>query len=290
MPRELHTDFIKWCFICGETTPHFKKVYAGRIACKKCRDDSAIIKFEHNQKIRLQDKTIREEATKLRRQLKLKAHLEAAAIAQATRAAKRVEPRWCKHCEAITDRETGRGSLGKCKPCRARRKAARDVLRKTERRAAASPKKLSALAEHLANPTAPCRQGHVDQWSSTGQCRGCLTGARNSYQRANPDRVAQGMWERAKNRAKRDNLPFDIELSDCSVPALCPVFGVSFEIGEGHSALGFAPSLDKFKPELGYVKGNVNVISRLANTIKSGATYPQVQAVADWMKVLDMKP
>lgn len=284
MPRKLHTDFTKWCFICGETTPHFKKVYAGRIACKKCRDDSTTIKFEHNQKIRLQDKAIREEATKLRRQTKLKAHLEAAAIAQATRAAKRVEPRWCKHCEAITDRETGRGSLGKCKPCRTRKKAARTAALK----ALASPKTLSVPSAHLCDPSAPCANGHTGEWSPQGICRACTRTRLNGKNRMRSDKVAFRMWENAKQRAARDNLPFDIEPEDCAVPALCPVFGLPFVLGGGAAErMKRGPSIDKFKKELGYVKGNVFIISGMANTIKNQYSTAQVRAVADWMEKVD---
>jgi uncharacterized protein YejL (UPF0352 family) len=43
-----------------------------------------------------------------------------------------------------------------------------------------------------------------------------------------------------------------------------------------------SPQLDRLVPELGYVVGNVAVISRLANTIKSNATPQQIRAVADW--------
>ena len=87
----------------------------------------------------------------------------------------------------------------------------------------------------------------------------------------------------AKYRAKKKGLPFNITLDDVRVPDLCPVLGISLYVGEGavHKA---SPTLDRFIPELGYVQGNVYVISSLANTIKSNAAWSEVLAVSQWMQ------
>ncbi len=45
-----------------------------------------------------------------------------------------------------------------------------------------------------------------------------------------------------------------------------------------------SPSVDKLIPALGYVKGNVAVISRRANQIKSDCTSgDELRQVADWL-------
>ncbi|MGB6633239.1 MAG: hypothetical protein WBE52_18510 [Terriglobales bacterium] len=45
-----------------------------------------------------------------------------------------------------------------------------------------------------------------------------------------------------------------------------------------------SPALDKFGPRKGYVRGNIAVISSLANRIKSDITDPEaLRKVADWM-------
>ena len=41
-----------------------------------------------------------------------------------------------------------------------------------------------------------------------------------------------------------------------------------------------SPTLDRIIPKLGYIKGNVQVVSALANRIMSDATVNQVMAVA----------
>ena len=52
---------------------------------------------------------------------------------------------------------------------------------------------------------------------------------------------------------------------------MCPVLGIPLVIGEG-ACSDNSPSIDRIIPELGYVKGNIKVISRRANRIKNDAT------------------
>ena len=94
----------------------------------------------------------------------------------------------------------------------------------------------------------------------------------------------------AKRRAKKKNLPFDLthEYLISIAHDVCPVFGVPFNWGISGKGYGIpksdnAPSLDRGIPELGYIKGNVVFISRLANNIKSTATEKELYAVADWL-------
>ena len=45
-----------------------------------------------------------------------------------------------------------------------------------------------------------------------------------------------------------------------------------------------SPSIDRLIPELGYIKGNVNVISLRANIIKNNATKDELIKIANWME------
>jgi hypothetical protein len=68
-----------------------------------------------------------------------------------------------------------------------------------------------------------------------------------------------------------------------TIPSKCPVLGIPLHRGVG----GFcdnSPTLDRFIPELGYVKGNVEVISFRANRIKCDASMDEVTRVCDWMR------
>lgn len=86
------------------------------------------------------------------------------------------------------------------------------------------------------------------------------------------------LFDNARQRAKRKQVTFTITQNDIIVPDMCPVFKVPFVWGEGLN--DFSPSLDRIKPELGYVAGNIIVISNLANRIKNNATPQQVMEVA----------
>lgn len=76
----------------------------------------------------------------------------------------------------------------------------------------------------------------------------------------------------ARSRAKIENLPFNIEYSDIIIPEVCPLLGIKLTLEVNPSAKNNAcestVSLDKIVPELGYIKGNIRVISYLANRIK----------------------
>lgn len=70
-------------------------------------------------------------------------------------------------------------------------------------------------------------------------------------------------------------------------PQRCPVFGKPFvERGVGFSK--WSPSIDKIDPKLGYVEGNIQVISMLANCMKRDATPEQLRMFAKW--VMRSKP
>ena len=71
------------------------------------------------------------------------------------------------------------------------------------------------------------------------------------------------------HRARQRNLIFSLEPSDLlPLPEICPIFGVSLDYAGG-SDKRFCASVDRIKPEIGYVKGNVRVISMAANMAKN---------------------
>jgi hypothetical protein len=104
-----------------------------------------------------------------------------------------------------------------------------------------------------------------------------------AYYEANKENKEKRMLSRAKGRAKRKNLPFNLEVEDVVIPAVCPVLGINLE--STISAKGIpqdtSPSLDRIIPELGYVKGNVRVISLRANLLKSNATFEEALLIAE---------
>lgn len=94
--------------------------------------------------------------------------------------------------------------------------------------------------------------------------------------------VRKSLLEAAQNRAREQNLEINITLDDIVVPDFCPVLNIKLEKSSG-KASDNSPSLDKIIPSLGYVKGNIQVISRKANTMKSNATKDELLLFAKWV-------
>jgi len=102
---------------------------------------------------------------------------------------------------------------------------------------------------------------------------------------ANPHK---SMWHGAKSRAKAKGLPFNITSQDIIIPTLCPVLKIPLIQGDG-CMTDASPTLDKRVPHLGYVVGNVTVISSLANRIKTNANSMQIQAVLDYVLSIEQE-
>lgn len=68
-----------------------------------------------------------------------------------------------------------------------------------------------------------------------------------------------------------NGIPFDIELSDLDLPEICPILRIPLRISNNGKANAESPSIDKIIPDLGYIKGNVQMISNKANKMKSDA-------------------
>ena len=86
----------------------------------------------------------------------------------------------------------------------------------------------------------------------------------------------------AKLRAKQNDVPFNISKSDIIIPELCPILGLDLKVNQGKVGKN-SPSLDRIVPELGYVVGNIQVISHLANTMKSSASKEELIKFAEWV-------
>lgn len=84
------------------------------------------------------------------------------------------------------------------------------------------------------------------------------------------------MFWRAKQRAKKLNILFNISIEDIIIPEVCPFLGIKLTASQGQGRKESCMSLDRIIPELGYTKGNVQVISDLANRMKSNATKEQL--------------
>lgn len=75
-----------------------------------------------------------------------------------------------------------------------------------------------------------------------------------------------------RHRAKKIGVDFDLSILDLEIPEFCPVLGIKLEAHKGKGPQASSPSVDRIDSTLGYVKGNIRVISNRANTLKNNMT------------------
>lgn len=90
----------------------------------------------------------------------------------------------------------------------------------------------------------------------------------------------------ARYRAKKNKLAFNISIKDIHVPKKCPVLGIPiFRNTRKNKAAGDnSPSLDRTNPKLGYIRGNVDVISWRANSLKKNGTLEEFKKIIKYLK------
>lgn len=91
----------------------------------------------------------------------------------------------------------------------------------------------------------------------------------------------------AKQRAKEKGLMFNLHYDDIQTPNLCPVLRIPLIPSIDGTYSDNSPSLDRKVPYLGYVKGNVKVISMRANALKSNATSAELEAVLKYVRQIE---
>ena len=99
---------------------------------------------------------------------------------------------------------------------------------------------------------------------------------RESYKK----NIHQEMFYSAKTRANNKKISFTISKEDVIIPDKCPVFGITLDSRDRLHA----PTLDRIINDLGYVKGNIKVISAKANRLKNNGTIEEFEKILKYMK------
>jgi hypothetical protein len=84
----------------------------------------------------------------------------------------------------------------------------------------------------------------------------------------------------ARKNAKKKSLPFNLDLSDIKIPERCPLLDIKLYKNGNFSNRDTSPSLDRIEPDIGYVKGNIRVVSYRANRIKNDATPEELKMIS----------
>ena len=87
-----------------------------------------------------------------------------------------------------------------------------------------------------------------------------------------------------KCKATKDKVPFDLTFDYVSkiAPDICPVFNKPLLWSNQGKIKQFSPSLDRIIPNKGYIDGNVQWLSYLANAMKQNATPDEIKLFAEW--------
>jgi hypothetical protein len=98
------------------------------------------------------------------------------------------------------------------------------------------------------------------------------------YQLENPEKH---LLQKAKQSAKRLEVPFDISFEDIVIPEYCPYMKVRLTNERGRGEVPSNATLSRIDISKGFVKGNVEVTCVLANEIKAKATPEQLITFAE---------
>lgn len=103
---------------------------------------------------------------------------------------------------------------------------------------------------------------------------------KRELKRRNP--VGYMVWH-LRAQAKRNGIPFNLTKEDIVIPEFCPVLNIPLQMNDGYSQSN-SLSVDRLIPELGYVKGNISIISHKANTMKNTATLQELKNLVQWLE------
>jgi hypothetical protein len=113
-------------------------------------------------------------------------------------------------------------------------------------------------------------------------CKTCNNNGRREWYKKE-ERFKDVMLHSAKVRARKKNLPFNLELEDIVIPDVCPVLGMPLKTGTRKDHWN-APTIDRIFLDEGYVKGNIVIISWRANFIRGNATLEELEKVLAYSK------
>lgn len=113
-----------------------------------------------------------------------------------------------------------------------------------------------------------------------------------NYRLRNPERIAQrkrdfvenhyewNLWIQSRRSAKIKNIEHTITVEDIKIPGICPYLKVPLTRIQGQGVIWTNASIDRIDNTKGYTKDNVQIISRLANSMKRDVSLTQLKQFA----------
>jgi len=91
-----------------------------------------------------------------------------------------------------------------------------------------------------------------------------------------PNENVKSILNRARKNAQKSKIEFNLETEDIYLPTHCKYLGVELSYNKIDGSKENYFSIDRIDSSKGYIKDNVQIISRLANTMKNNATHEQL--------------
>ena len=106
--------------------------------------------------------------------------------------------------------------------------------------------------------------------------------SRKEYNKNNIEKYLLG---KARNRANKKGIEFNISENDINISEYCPVFPwlkleINYQIVRDNS-----PTIDRIDNTKGYTKENIQIISWKANKLKSNGTLKDFEYIVKYMKI-----
>lgn len=118
------------------------------------------------------------------------------------------------------------------------------------------------------------------KYTKTGSCNKCYTITGMILDMNKRKKV---LIDKIKAQAKYKGVKFDLSVDDIEWVKECPILKINldyFSSGRNNNTVSF----DRKDSSIGYVKGNVYVISNKANSCKSDLTVTQIERMLEYVK------
>lgn len=166
----------------------------------------------------------------------------------------------------VADKRRKDGLYPYCKTC------SKEYYQKTRERTLQQKREYAARPDIKEKLSVYCKQRYLEQ-------RELRLSQRKEYYSSIENRKKL-LYFKSRERAMKDGIEFSITMEDIVIPENCPYLDIPLTHLLGKGQLPSNSSLDRIDSTKGYIPGNVQVVSRLANTMKSNATPEQLATFA----------
>lgn len=137
------------------------------------------------------------------------------------------------------------------------------------------------MSEEQKNIYAQLGKGDFSYWDTIKKRGGIGTklhngGSNVNRQKREPRSAEYMLWDRSRQNSKKSGKEFNITVEDIIIPEYCPYLKIKLSTNIIDNQSPNYYTIDRIDSNIGYVKGNIQILSLLANTMKNNATIEQL--------------